>query len=164
MASQLCRGQDFAIHAQFVTIPKGFQLDVLIESNEKDLHEEWFPGTLFYPNGTTRDYEKIKFDRHINGLRIQVEAGELEVYANLLSGFIIKESESLGHVFLVLDHEGKPTYYELLSNGPFQLLSYTKLFEKEITETRHLTMKSDLRNKPKLLRLKKIFLCAPKTG
>ena len=136
IASQLCRGQGFAINAHSVTIPDGFQLEVVMESDKKYLHEEWHPGTLFYPNGTTRDYEKIKFDRQINNLQIQVEAGKLDVYANLLSGFVIKESESIGHVFLVLDHEGKPAYYELLSNGPFQLLSYTWLFKDESLDSR----------------------------
>ena len=130
LTSQLCGGQDFAINNQNATLPDSFQLDVMIESNAEFLHDEWLPGTLFYPNGTTRDYEKIKFDRHINRLQIQVEAGELDVYANLLSGFLIKESETSGHMFLVLDFKGEPSYFELLSNGPFQLLSHSILREE----------------------------------
>jgi hypothetical protein len=119
--------QDFAINGASVTIPNGFQLHVPAESDDAYFHEEWLPGILFYPNGSTRAYEQLKFNYHDNKLEIVIDGGVLNVLANLLSGFLIKESETHGHFFLVFDHKDQPAYYEILSNGPKLLLSHIKL-------------------------------------
>ena len=130
--------QDFAIGEQSVTIPNGFTLDVREASDAAYFHEEWLPGTLFYPNGSTRDYDQIKFNYHDNKLEIVVGGGELNVLPSLIYGFVIRESETKGHIFLVKNKNDQPTYFELLSNGQFQLLSHSKI----------LTEKEDVRGTP----------------
>ena len=113
---QPAASQDFAINGATVIIPDGFRLHVPAESDDAYFHEEWLPGILFYPNGSTRAYDQLKFNYHDNKLEIVVEGGELNVLANLLSGFLIKESETSGHIFLVFHHKDQLAYYEVLSN------------------------------------------------
>jgi hypothetical protein len=154
LVSNFCDGQGFAINDQNITLPDGFQLHAIMESNVQFLHDEWLPGTLLYPNGSTRDYEKIKFDLHMNNLHIQVDAGQLVVYANLLAGFVVKESKNLGHMFLVLDYQGEPAFYELLSNGAFQLLSYRWLVQEKADHSSPSTDEIRFEKKEKIIEVK----------
>lgn len=129
LTSLALAAQDVVIRSNTVIIPEGITLDVQEGSKKKYLHEEWLPGTFYYPNGSKRDYEQIKFDRHAAKLRIIVEGAELDVFPSLLSGLIIRDSDVKIHAFVIKEYEGSPSFYEVLSTGDHILLNH--VFRKE---------------------------------
>ena len=124
LVSLSTEAQEISIRADNIILPDNISLDVRASSDKQYLHEEWLPGTFYYPNGSTREYEQIKFDRFASKLRIIVEGAELDVFPSLLSGLVIRDSENRVHVFVIKDYDGAPAYYEVMSTGGYLLLSH----------------------------------------
>lgn len=123
--------QKVEVSKEKIILPEGFMLDVSLSNSNQFSHTGWLPGTFYYPNGTSRDYEQIKFNQFDSQIKVMVKGAEIDVLPTLLTGLVIRVSDVLGHVYVVLEYDGETSFYEVLSNGEHILLSSMKLKEPE---------------------------------
>ena len=131
LTSFLGFSQKIEVSKERIVLPEGFKIDVSLSNSNQYSHSGWLPGIFFYPNGTSRNYDQIKFNQFSSQAKVIVEGTEVDVLPNLLTGIIIKEDDLLGFVYVVLDFEGQSSFYEVLSNGKYILLSHMQLKETE---------------------------------
>lgn len=126
LVTQLAQGQDVSLHSNGndpVELSDNFSLFIPQNVNQY-LATQWSKGRLFYPNGSSKDYDSLNFDRYSNVLEVVSNNKAVSILPMGLSGALIYNSPSLGTVLIVGKVVEESKFLLLQSEGKYLLASY----------------------------------------
>lgn len=93
----------------------------------------WQVGTAYYPDGTSRNFDGIRYNLPDNRAEVNANGNILPLLPGVVTGVSMGKNNQINHVFINVPQE-KPVFMELLSPGPADLLVYRKVEYSEEPE------------------------------
>lgn len=97
------------------------------ENNREYLVSQWSKGKLFYTNGTSKTYDSLNFNRHLNILEVVTNNKVLFLQPMGLAGALIYDSANKGTVLLVGKTNGVSRFLVIMSQHKYLLASYIEV-------------------------------------
>ncbi len=132
--SKCAMAQDVLLHTNLsnpIQLNANFSL-VTSANNNKYIATKWAQGKLFYANGSSKIYDSLNFDRHLNIMEVVVNNKVVSLLPMGLSGALIYSSQSSGYLLIAGKVLEKNRFLQVICEGQYVLASYLTTSKIEV--------------------------------
>ena len=94
---------------------------------------EWQTGTAYYPNGSSKNFQGIRFNLPEDRAEVNANGTILPLLPGIVTGVSMGEEDKINHIFINVPLE-TPVFMELLVAGKVDFLVYRKIKDDEIVD------------------------------